>query len=530
MNEDDYNELNHSENEKEEPQLTPREEADRAIREARAAEDEQEAAEEERMRQLREDAYRRAEEERRREQDQTEEAIRRENQVREEAKEEERTSRKMRKKKGLKLTAAVIAVTLLVCSAGYAVGTITKTIQDLKNQVSSLEAHNDDSRSGIVKRPTGQNQTSENGEAASSSDTSTNSSLPHDGTPLVSTAEAIEQAEASLTDVSDIVEQALPSVVSIVVTGGTTYDSYWGGTREYPTQGAGSGIIIGDDGDELWIVTNYHVIENAKTIEIQFSDGEAAEAYVKGSNKDNDLAVLGVNLDNLKSSTINTIKVITIGESDSLKLGQGVIAIGNALGWGQSVTTGVVSGLNREVSFEDGTKMNLLQTSAAINPGNSGGALLNSNGELIGINNAKYSDTKVEGVGFAIPISSVKEIMTELSLMEPRKAVSEKDYPYLGVTFKNLSAGYMEATGIPQGAYVYEVGSGTPAEKGGLLAYDVITALNGATITSYDSLVEELQYYSGGTEVELTVMRLERGSYQEVTLTITLGYRSDYQR
>ena len=282
--------------------------------------------------------------------------------------------------------------------------------------------------------------------------------------------------------------------------------------------------------EELWIVTNYHVIENAKTIEIQFSDGEAAEAYVKGSNKDNDLAVLGVNLDNLKSSTINTIKVITIGESDSLKLGQGVIAIGNALGWGQSVTTGVVSGLNREVSFEDGTKMNLLQTSAAINPGNSGGALLNSNGELIGINNAKYSDTKVEGVGFAIPISSVKEIMTELSLMEPRKAVSEKDYPYLGVTFKNLSAGYMEATGIPQGAYVYEVGSGTPAEKGGLLAYDVITALNGATITSYDSLVEELQYYSGGTEVELTVMRLERGSYQEVTLTITLGYRSDYQR
>ena len=303
------------------------------------------------------------------------------------------------------------------------------------------------------------------------------------------------------------------------------------GIQQKDSESCGSGIIVKQDDEYLYIATNNHVVADADSLTVQFCDDKTVSCEVKGTDSADDLAVVKVALKSIDSDTLSAIKVATISEdADSLEVGQGVIAIGNALGWGQSVTTGVVSGLNREVSFEDGTKMNLLQTSAAINPGNSGGALLNSNGELIGINNAKYSDTKVEGVGFAIPISSVKEIMTELSLMEPRKAVSEKDYPYLGVTFKNLSAGYMEATGIPQGAYVYEVGSGTPAEKGGLLAYDVITALNGATITSYDSLVEELQYYSGGTEVELTVMRLERGSYQEVTLTITLGYRSDYQR
>ena len=323
-------------------------------------------------------------------------------------------------------------------------------------------------------------------------------------------------------------EKVLPSVVSIVIKKTVSYPGYWGG-RDYEEQGAGSGIIIGDDGNELWIVTNHHVIEDADTIEIKFCDEKSVQAYVKGTSKENDLAVVGVKLADLEKSTINSIKVITIGDSDDLKLGQGVIAIGNALGWGQSVTTGVVSAFNREVEFEDGTKMYLMQTSAAINPGNSGGALLNSKGELIGINNAKYSDTDVEGIGFAIPISSVKEIMEDLSLMQPRTPVAESEYPYLGVTFKNLSSGYMDAYGIPKGAYIYEVGEGTPAAKAGLLPYDIITGFDGVTITSYDDFLNELQYHAGGTEAELTVMRLNRGEYSEVKVTVTLGFRSEMQ-
>ena len=443
-----------------------------------------------------------------------------------------RAERKQRKKKGLRLTAVVMAVALLVCAAGYAAGTITKTLQGLREQVSSLENQQGKNQTPGSQNPDGnasQPARNHNSETeASDVTTKANSELPHDGKSVVATAEAAAPG-VMITDVSDIVESALPSVVSIVVTKTATYDSYWGGKHEYETQGAGSGIIIGDDGSELWIVTNYHVIEETKTIEIQFCDEETAEAYIKGTNKDNDLAVLGVKLDDLKKSTMDSIKVITIGSSDDLKLGQGVIAIGNALGWGQSVTTGVVSAFNREVEFEDGTKMFLLQTSAAINPGNSGGALLNSKGELIGINNAKYKDVEVEGVGFAIPISSVREIMEQLSLMQPRTPVADKDYPYLGVTFKNLSSAYIEANVMPEGVFVFEVGEGTPAEKAGILPYDILTAFNGAKISSYDDLVNEMQYYSGGTEVTLTVMRLDRGEYSPITIELTLGYRSDYQ-
>ncbi len=535
----------------------PEEEAEKAIEEARATGEEWDAEEDARRRWERVEALKRAEEEQCREQERIAEEIRRENAAKEEA---AKAEKKVKRKKGLRLTAAVLAVALLVCSAGYAAGEISKTINNLKNQVSSLEAQNDNSnRSAFGTLPDGstlpdmpsgqfpgdfdpnqggnfgpggqgqqpgQEQTQESREA----DNKDKAELAHDGSPVVSTAAVSEAGTTSLTDVSDIVENTLPSIVSIVVTIVKNYDSYWGGNRPYEVPGAGSGIIIGDDGTELWIVTNYHVIEDSKDIEITFCDEETVEAYIKGTDQDNDLAVLGVKMDEMKQSTLDSIKVITIGESDSLKLGQGVIAIGNALGWGQSVTTGVISALNREVEFEDGTKMFLMQTSAAINPGNSGGALLNSKGELVGINNAKYSDTDVEGIGFAIPISSVKEIMQQLSLTEARTPVAEKDYPYLGVTFKNLSAGYMEATGIPNGAYIYEVGADTPAEKAGLLPYDVITGLNDAKISSYDDLVDELQYYSGGTEVELTVMRLERGAYQEVKVTVTLGFRSDYQR
>ena len=520
---------------------TPEEEAAKAIEEARQTEAERLEAERRQKEAEWEANFRRAEEERRREQEERAEAIRRENEAREEAEKAAKAERKVRKKKGLRLTAAVLAVALLVGAAGYAAGGIAKTIQDLRAEVSSLKESQDrlvdgstaaqpsseiPGRSGNEdhSRPGSRIET-----ADASSDVPTSSEETYSADPVIGTAEAVKGKITGLTDVSDIVEQVLPSVVSIVITQTVSYPSYWGGDRKYEEKGAGSGIIIGDDGTELWIVTNHHGIEDADTIEITFCDEKSVSAYVKGTDKDNDLAVVGVKLADLEKSTINSIKIITIGDSDDLKLGQGVIAIGNALGWGQSVTTGVVSAFNREVEFEDGTKMYLMQTSAAINPGNSGGALLNADGELIGINNAKYSDTDVEGVGFAIPISSVKEIMADLSLMQARTPVSDDDFPYMGVTFKNLSAAYMDAYGIPQGAYVYEIGEGSPAEKAGLLPYDIIISFDGKKVASYDELVNELQYYKGGTVVELTVMRLNRGEYSPVTVELTLGFRKDVQ-
>ena len=523
--------------------MTPEEEAAKAIEEAKQTEAERL---EDVLRQQEaewEENFRRAEEERRREQAERAEAIRRENEAKEAAEQAGKAERKARKKKGLRLTAAVLAVAILVGAVGYAAGDIAKTIKDLRAEVSSLkESRERMAEAGLPEassgeqpgghgegRPGNENhgqQTAEETKDAAAVQT-TQSAETYAAEPVIGTAESGTGKQTGLTDVSDIVEKVLPSVVSIVITETVSYPGYWGGDRKYEQTGAGSGIIIGDDGNELWIVTNHHVIEDADSIEITFCDEKSATAYVKGTSKENDLAVVGVKLADLEKSTINSIKVITIGDSDDLKLGQGVIAIGNALGWGQSVTTGVVSAFNREVEFEDGTKMYLMQTSAAINPGNSGGALLNSRGELIGINNAKYSDTDVEGIGFAIPISSVKEIMEDLSLMQPRTPVAENEYPYLGVTFKTLSAGDMDAYGIPKGAYIYEVGQDTPAEKAGLLPYDIITGFDGVTITSYDDFVNELQYHAGGTEVELTVMRLNRGEYSEVRLTVTLGFKSE---
>ncbi len=335
-------------------------------------------------------------------------------------------------------------------------------------------------------------------------------------------------AAAMLTDVSDIVEKVMPAVVSITNTSTKTQSSFYG-SQQYQSVSAGSGIIIGDSGFELWVVTNNHVTEGAEKLEVTFIDGETIEVYVKGTSAENDLAVLGVGLDKLKDSTRAAIRTITMGDSDTLRLGEGVIAIGNAMGWGQSVTTGVVSALKRDVSFNDGTKMTLLQTSAAINPGNSGGALLNSKGELIGINNAKYSDTDVEGVGFAIPISGVREIMEELSLLQPRFPVSEEDFPYIGVTFKEISMTMMIAYGMPEGALVYSVSENTPASEAGLLPWDVITKLNDRKINSYDDLQDELQYYKGGTEITLMLARMEHGSWENVEIKLTLGFKKDVE-
>ncbi|MBQ6075623.1 MAG: trypsin-like peptidase domain-containing protein [Lachnospiraceae bacterium] len=336
-----------------------------------------------------------------------------------------------------------------------------------------------------------------------------------------------EGSGSTLTDVSDMVEETIRSVVSISIKQKVKVSTGFFGEREYITSGAGSGVIIGDNGTELWIVTNEHVISGATEITVTLADDTTADAYVKGTSSENDIAVLGISLDSMTDETKQAIRTAAIGSSDTLRLGEGVVAIGNALGWGQSVTTGVVSALSRTVEFDDGSTMNLLQISAAINPGNSGGALLNAKGELIGINNAKYTSEEVEGVGFAIPISSIVGVMEELSLMEPRVKVSEEEMPYMGITFQNYPSGYLSFYNVPEGAVISEVQEGSPAETAGLVPYDVITAIDGNRVDGYDSLVEELQYHKGGTDVEITYMRLIKGSYQENTVTMTLGLKSE---
>ena len=422
----------------------------------------------------------------------------------------EKARRKMKRRSFVSVVAALVAIAALAFGV-----TNYLQVRDIKTQMASLESQVAAASAAAVP---GRNHSS----------SITNPGVLTDNAALATVA-ARNGAESSLTDVSGIVSEVIPSVVSIEVKATVKVSSGFGGTREYESQGAGSGVIIGGSDSELWIATNYHVVDGAKEITVIFVDEEKVSAYVKGSSQENDLAVLGIDLSKMKDTTKAAVKAAVIGNSDELKLGEGVIAIGNALGFGQSVTTGVVSGFEREVTFADGTTMNLLQISAAINPGNSGGALLNAKGELIGINNAKYSDEDVEGIGFAIPISSIVDIMEELSLMEPRVPVAEADYPYLGITFDNRTSRYAEYYGIPAGAYVYEVSKDTPAEKAGILAYDVITELDGVRISSYEDLVNELQYHSGGTEVTLKIKRLEKGSYHELELKVVLGYKKDYQ-
>ena len=252
---------------------------------------------------------------------------------------------------------------------------------------------------------------------------------------------------------------------------------------------------------------------------------------MKGTDEDNDVAVVGVSLASLSDETKSSIRAIAIGDSDSLRMGEGVIAIGNALGFGQSVTTGCISALNRVMQTTDGSTMTLIQTDAAINPGNSGGALLDRDGRLIGINVAKLSDSDVEGMGFAIPISQVRDIIDELSLIKGiggDDKVSEEDYPYLGVQLKDISENMVTNYGMPAGILVYYVEENSPAQVAGIMNNDVITSFDGHTVRTYEDLNQLLPYYAGGTTVTLTVSRMEQGSYQEQTVEVTLGFRADH--
>ena len=327
----------------------------------------------------------------------------------------------------------------------------------------------------------------------------------------------------SAQDVSTVVNKVMPSVVSI--TGTFQVSSFYGfGSQE--SQGAGSGFLIAETDEKLMIATNNHVVKGATSLTVGFCDDSTVKAEIVGTDADADLAVISVNKKDVSKDTLSEIKVATLGSSDDLKVGEAVVAIGNALGYGQSVTTGVVSAKDREVSFTDGT-MTLLQTDAAINPGNSGGILINLKGQVIGINNAKLEDTSVEGMGYAIPISTAKTILDDLM---NAGTISTKDAAFLGIVGKNIDSTYSQALGMPSGIYVSQVINNSPAEKAGIAAGDVITEFEGNRVSTMDGLKSKIAMKKAGSEVKITVKRAnQNGEYEEKTIKVTLGKESDYE-
>ena len=338
-----------------------------------------------------------------------------------------------------------------------------------------------------------------------------------------STTAGAPVTSAIQTDVSSIVEKAMPSVVAINNTMVMQQQTWFGPSQTVEVPSSGSGIIVGQNDEELLIVTNNHVVEDSKELTVTFIDNQQVSAAIKGTDSETDLAVIAIPLKDIPSDTMNQIKVATLGDSDALKVGQGVIAIGNALGYGQSVTVGYVSALNREVKAEDQTTRTLLQTDAAINPGNSGGALLNMRGEVIGINAAKYSSTEVEGMGYAIPVSRVSDIIENLMNEQTRTKVAAEDQGTIGIKCLDVSSQIQQAYNMPAGIYISEVTSGGAAENAGLKSGYVLTSFDGHSITSTSELKSLLQYYSAGETVEVEVQVPDNGSYETKTFSLTLG-------
>ena len=352
-------------------------------------------------------------------------------------------------------------------------------------------------------------------------------------------------AKGSL-DVSEIVSEALPSIVSITTKSVQEVQNYFGmygmygyapQQQEQEVEGSGSGIIVGKNDDELLIATNYHVVEGADTLSVAFTDGNAVEASVKGFDEERDLAVVSVSLDDVEDDTMDAVSIANIGSSDDLKVGEQVVAIGNALGYGQSVTTGIVSAKNRRMDSDNNTVtdgsddssdgVNLIQTDAAINPGNSGGALLNMEGEVVGINSAKLASTEVEGMGYAIAISDVTDILQNLMNETSRDKLDDSEHGVLGIKGSSVSSEAVQMYGIPAGVFVKGVTEGGAADKAGLKANSVITEFNGKTVSSINQLIEYLSYYEPDEEVELTVQVPHGTSYKEETVKETLDENTD---
>lgn len=376
-----------------------------------------------------------------------------------------------------------------------------------------------------------------------------------DSVDLQETASDDSTADRVLSDsengtVAAVAQASMPSVVAITTVSVQEIPSFFGySSRQYKSASTGSGIIVGDNDDELLIATNNHVVDGATTLSVCFIGDDVANAEtetvnagdngdlnvedavsakIKGTDADNDLAVVAVKKSDIPEDTLNQIKIAQIGSSDDLAVGQQVVAIGNALGYGQSVTSGWISALNRTISTDDGTNSTgLIQTDAAINPGNSGGALLNMKGELIGINSAKYADSAVEGMGYAIPISKAKPILEELMNRETREKVDSSKKGYLGVSLANLTTEAIEMYNMPTGAFVRSVEDDSPAQEAGICKGDIIVKFDGQKVSDGDDLLDKLQYYKSGEKIEAVIARATNGEYEENTVELTLGTRPD---
>lgn len=326
--------------------------------------------------------------------------------------------------------------------------------------------------------------------------------------------------------VAEIAESGMPSVVAITNKSVQEMRNLFGQSQSYESESSGSGIIIGQTDEELLIVTNYHVVSSAQELSVSFVDETVCEAKIKGTDASHDVAVIAVKMSDIPEETKEQMKVIALGSSSDLKVGQQVIAIGNALGYGQSVTTGIVSALNRQVTIDNNT-YNLIQTDAAINPGNSGGALLNMSGQLVGINSAKLSDTSVEGMGYAIPVDDVLDIIENLMSRTTREEKAEEgEQGYLGISGQDVTAEVSKAYDMPKGVYITSVDTGSAAEKAGLKKGYIITRFDGSSVSSISELKEQLAYYKAGESVEVVYSTVSEGEYVEQTVTVTLGKKA----
>lgn len=435
-------------------------------------------------------------------------------------KQEEQHNKKKGSGNGKKIALGICCGLLFGIFAGIGFEAVTTASSLAKNAVTKETTAQPEVQS-TVPEAAGSDSTSDTADASASIAESQS----------LGTAVADSTVLTTTTDVTEVVKKVMPSVVSV----NNKYietTSFFG--QQYNSEGeaSGSGIIVGQNDSELLIATNNHVVESAEELTVQFTDGSQSQAQIKGTDADKDLAVIAVQLSDINSDTMSSISIATLGDSNALTVGEPVIAIGNALGYGQSVTTGVVSALNRAIASDgsqnvqtgtDSEVNTFIQTDAAINPGNSGGALLNIHGEVIGINSNKIGGSTVEGMGYAIPISDAKPIIENLMTKQTRLKVNEDSKGYLGITGIDVVAEYSEIYGMPQGVYVSSVTEGTGAAEAGLVKGDIITGLNGEEIKSMEELKNELSYYTAGTTVELTIMQGSPTGYQAKTVQVTLG-------
>ena len=435
-------------------------------------------------------------------------------------KQEEPHNKKKGSGNGKKIALGICCGLLFGIFAGIGFEAVTTASSLAKNAVTKETTAQPEIQSTVPEAADSDSTTDTADASASIAESQSLGTAVADGTVLTAT-----------TDVTEVVKKVMPSVVSV----NNKYietTSFFG--QQYNSEGeaSGSGIIVGQNDSELLIATNNHVVESAEELTVQFADGSQSQAQIKGTDADKDLAVIAVQLSDISSDTMSSISIATLGDSNALTVGEPVIAIGNALGYGQSVTTGVVSALNRAIASDGSqnvqtgtdTEVNtFIQTDAAINPGNSGGALLNIHGEVIGINSNKIGGSTVEGMGYAIPISDAKPIIENLMTKQTRLKVNEDSKGYLGITGIDVVAEYSEIYGMPQGVYVSSVTEGTGAAQAGLVKGDIITALNGEEIKSMEELKNELSYYAAGTTVELTIMQGSPTGYQAKTVQVTLG-------